>query len=276
VTDPAPQHRRARPISLAESPADRLSVLIGVSGTQGVPVHAIAVRTGATPAAVSLLLDDLGAKAVRAGDLLVSREVLDSLAHEVVRHVENHHASQPLERGASVQSVRAGLHAPPEVADLAIRHSSDLNLVRRDGALLSIPGFVPRLSAEENQIAEQLLDAIRRAGREPPSLGELSRTISSHTSSIMRFLEARGTVIPVEADRYYASEVLRESVESLQAAMEPGREYTPQELRDILGISRKFLIPLLEYCDRTGVTERRLGCRVRTEAPLTPGPVPLA
>ena len=32
--------------------------------------------------------------------------------------------------------------------------------------------------------------------------------------------------------------------------------YTPSELKDVLGVSRKFLIPLLEFCDKTGVTER--------------------
>jgi len=44
--------------------------------------------------------------------------------------------------------------------------------------------------------------------------------------------------------------------------MLPGREYSPAELRDVIGLSRKFLIPFLEYCDRHGVTERRPTGRV--------------
>jgi hypothetical protein len=43
---------------------------------------------------------------------------------------------------------------------------------------------------------------------------------------------------------------------TLRTRLEPARSYTPAELRDLLGISRKFLIPFLEYCDRTGVTDR--------------------
>ena len=48
----------------------------------------------------------------------------------------------------------------------------------------------------------------------------------------------------------------------LGRGMTAGREYAPAELREVLGLSRKFLIPFLEYCDRKGVTERRDGGRV--------------
>ncbi|MBA2686462.1 MAG: SelB C-terminal domain-containing protein, partial [Gemmatimonadaceae bacterium] len=44
--------------------------------------------------------------------------------------------------------------------------------------------------------------------------------------------------------------------------MQGGQIHSPAELREILGFSRKFLIPFLEYCDRHGVTERRFEGRV--------------
>jgi hypothetical protein len=44
--------------------------------------------------------------------------------------------------------------------------------------------------------------------------------------------------------------------------MPDGAERTPSELRDLLGISRKFLIPFLEYCDAAGYTMRSGAGRV--------------
>ena len=35
-----------------------------------------------------------------------------------------------------------------------------------------------------------------------------------------------------------------------------GQEYSPGELRDVVGVSRKYLIPLLEFLDRRQLTER--------------------
>ena len=51
-------------------------------------------------------------------------------------------------------------------------------------------------------------------------------------------------------------------VRRLRNGMIAGREYSPSELRDVIGLSRKFLIPFLEYCDRRGITERRSTGRV--------------
>jgi selenocysteine-specific elongation factor len=69
-------------------------------------------------------------------------------------------------------------------------------------------------------------------------------------------------VVPVEPDRYYEAGALSALVEKLRKGMVAGRPYSPSELRDVVGLSRKFLIPFLEFCDRRGVTERRSAGRV--------------
>jgi hypothetical protein len=44
----------------------------------------------------------------------------------------------------------------------------------------------------------------------------------------------------------------------VRAAMQQSKEpLSPAHLREALGISRKFLVPFLEYCDRRRITERR-------------------
>ena len=75
-------------------------------------------------------------------------------------------------------------------------------------------------------------------------------------------LERDGQVIAVEADRWFDRASVDEMVGRLRSEMKPGQEHTPAELRDILGFSRKFLIPFLEYCDRHHITERRSSGRV--------------
>ena len=75
-------------------------------------------------------------------------------------------------------------------------------------------------------------------------------------------LEREGAVVPVESDRYYDASALTALVDRLRNGMVAGREYTPSELRDVIGLSRKYLIPFLEYCDRRGITERRSTGRV--------------
>jgi selenocysteine-specific elongation factor len=103
---------------------------------------------------------------------------------------------------------------------------------------------------------------VRSAGREPPSVTELTAELGRSVAPFVRLLERDGRLVQVEPDRYYDVAVLDALVAVVGTGMEAGREYGPAELRDLLGVSRKYLIPLLEYCDRRGVTERRPNGRV--------------
>ena len=78
----------------------------------------------------------------------------------------------------------------------------------------------------------------------------------AETGDLLRLVEREGRVVAVEPDRYYATASVDALVERLRANMAAGREYSPAELRDLLGFSRKVLIPFLEYCDRRGLTAR--------------------
>jgi glycosyltransferase involved in cell wall biosynthesis len=72
---------------------------------------------------------------------------------------------------------------------------------------------------------------------------------------ILRLAAARGRVEAVERDRYYAREALERFTEVLNDLGRAG-VIIPATIRDRLGISRKYLIPLLEWADGQGITVR--------------------
>jgi selenocysteine-specific elongation factor len=127
--------------------------------------------------------------------------------------------------------------------------------------------FKPALSDAEARIRDAMLAALEIAGAEPPTLDELATTLHAPTetiSSLARWLSRERILIPVEPNRYYTRHAIGALRAKLDAGMEETRNYAPGELRDLLGITRKFLIPFLEYCDREGYTVRDgLGRRLR-------------
>jgi selenocysteine-specific elongation factor len=112
------------------------------------------------------------------------------------------------------------------------------------------------LSEKDQALSDAILHAICNAGSEPPSVAELEMKFGSMTPVLVRWLERRGELRKVSEDRYYSRAAVEGMVESLRAGSAWGRKYTPSELKVVLGVSRKFLIPFLEFCDKTGVTER--------------------
>jgi selenocysteine-specific elongation factor len=182
---------------------------------------------------------------------------------ERVRHlVDQHHAAHPLEPGASLQSVRAALDAPPELVDEVLRAAVDAGEIEIEAALVRRRGWAPTPSPAERETLARLRGVLVEAGREPPSVSELQASLGQSVVPLLRLLEREGAVVQVEEGRYYAAAAVAELLAALRRGMERGREYNPSELRDLLGVSRKFLIPFLEFCDRRKVTERRAAGRV--------------
>jgi selenocysteine-specific elongation factor len=105
---------------------------------------------------------------------------------------------------------------------------------------------------------------------EPPSVGELSaRRTGMDVPAALRLLAQQGLVVAVGRDRYYAKEALeRERVAILGVVRELGAA-SPAAIRERLGRSRKWLIPLLEHLDREGVTVRRGDVRVLGSGPAS-------
>ncbi|MEP6622758.1 MAG: SelB C-terminal domain-containing protein, partial [bacterium] len=77
-----------------------------------------------------------------------------------------------------------------------------------------------------------------------------------HVTSLSHWLVREGVLVAVESDRYYTVGAVGVLRERLALGMDGGREYSPSELREVLDLTRKFLIPFLEYCDREGYTFR--------------------
>jgi len=263
VVDPQPSHRRPRPWTTAHDAAgQRLQLALSEAGGDGLDVADLAVRIGAAPSDVAAILADRGGAIVRIGARIFDRSVRDRLDGDLARLVDEHHVHHPLDPGAALQTVRAQLSGRAEIVDDALRLAMEHGVIEADGGVVRRAGWVPRLSASQAALKTSLVDALRVAGAEPPSLGELEAQHGPAVSALMRILGREGVVVPVESDRYYESQALTALVGRLRQAMTPGREYSPSDLRDIIGLSRKFLIPFLEYCDRHGVTERRSAGRV--------------
>ena len=262
VVDPfAPRRARAWSDG-AESAARRLTFSLTEAGEAGLDPATLPIRLGVTPNAVDRLLGHEGESFVRVGARLYARETVDALEQRLVSLLKEHHATRPLEPDASLQSTRARLTQHPELADYLIERAASRGLLETSGSAIRAAGWTPRLTTSQRELKEQVHEALRAAGDEPPSVAELSARFGGEVADLLHVLEREKRVVAVEPERYYATDRLTSLVDRLRKGMLPGREHAPAELRDLLGFSRKYLIPFLEYCDRHGLTARAGSGRV--------------
>ena len=118
-------------------------------------------------------------------------------------------------------------------------------------------------------LSSAALSQIQSAGLAPPSLKELSASLGvagDELLPVLKFMLERGELVAVTADLYYESGAISEVKRRVKATLGHGKPASPAELRQALGVSRKYLIPLLEYLDGIGFTQRTKSGRVLRSA----------
>jgi len=255
VLDPSPPRRRAAwPAGLAsEDAAIRFAALLE-RRPGGITVAELPVLVGCAPAeAAGIAKGTPGIRQV--GDLWVRESTLTDLGTRGVSLLKAHHSARPSDRGLSLETLRRGLRAPDVLAERAVADLASAGRIRVADGVATLSGFVPRVEGGDAEI-DRVVRILEAAGLSPPTLDELEQqTGRRDVGAILRLAAQAGKVEAVERERYYARPALDRFTATLT---ELGRESSiaPAALRERLGISRKYLIPLLEWADAKGITER--------------------
>ena len=266
VTD-ASAPRRSRPMrALGLSAAQRLEVIVGEAGVHGIVESVAAIRIGVDDSQLRALFN--GAITL-IGERIYSAPVLEDAGDRLLHLVRVHHKDHPLDSGVQRQDVRSRLGLESSVFDHLVGELVRARKLDAAGAELRLPGRAPEVSDKQRRIMDEVLGVISAAGREPPSVSELQERFGQQILSLLRHLERDKRVVQVEDGRFYSPEAVRELLQRLEQGMAGRGELAPTDLRDVLGFSRKFLIPFLEFCDRRGYTVRQGNGRVWRGQPKT-------
>ena len=263
VIDPFPPRRKSR-ASPAPFPAHdldgRLAWMLASADAQGLEIQVLPIRTGYRADEIEHALSRL--KVTTVGGKAFESRVIQDLEQAITGLVAVEMANHPLEAGVSLQTLRSSFKAHAQVIDLALSRLEEGGRVEIDGSIVRPHGWSSKLNEREQALSDAILHAICIQPLEPPSVGELVAKFGSATVALIRRLERQGEVERVAEDRYYSRGALEQMIGSLRSSLEAGRRYNPSEMREVLGVSRKYLIPFLEFCDRRGVTERSEAGRV--------------
>jgi selenocysteine-specific elongation factor len=218
----------------------------------------------------SLLLEG---KVRRVGVYWFAQHIWDMLAEEAVNLVREHHRLYPLRSGLSKEEWRTRLHLAPRMAnevlavlqaegqltiagagavgaETGMRHAQDGAL---RGGLLCLPGFTPRFIAAQQQQVERLLRRFRESPYTPPGRAEAEEMVGSE---ILNALIEQGQLVKLGEGILFLRATYEEAVKRLVAYLHEHGKMTVAEARDILGATRKYILPLLEHMDTLHITRR--------------------
>ena len=151
---------------------------------------------------------------------------------------------------------RADMDAFAALVELAVARGE----VARLGALLAHAQDADRLRRAAGDLADTVAAALDAHGVAAPFVEELAGELGMAEPQVRRgltMLVDAGRAVAVDKGYALGTAAFEQAKGIVRAAVERGGgQASASELREALGLSRKYALPLLECMDRQGVTER--------------------
>jgi selenocysteine-specific elongation factor len=266
-----------------ESPDERPRALTAAwfAGTGGLAADDLARDAGLGLARSAELLAELQAAGdlaeIRAGSrrLIVHRERLAEIEGRLLAALDRLHADAPLITAHDRAEVQARLDWVGDdalVAGVVDRLVATKQLTVEPAPLkggsprVARAGFRPKLSANQRRLREKIIEAHRAAGFQPPEPASFAPQAGGNAAAlgdIFAVCVSEGHLVQIAPELYLHAEAdaeLRRRVSDRLREAPAG--LTVAEIRDLLGTSRKYAVPVCEYLDRAGVTRRNGDLRV--------------
>ena len=197
-------------------------------------------------------------------ELLFAPGQIERYGQAVTAHLGAFHKRQPDSPGLTQEQLQRGVRDKPAgaVFALLLRQLLKEGALKRSGPHLSLAGHDASLQGLEKQIWERLKPWLDEGGIHPPRLSDLLlRDRSLRKDQVLRVmtrLQAMGNVHPVGAEYFIQTTHLAQlAVQAHRLAQaDPNRRLNVKEFREASGISRHLSVPLVEYFDQIGLTQR--------------------
>jgi selenocysteine-specific elongation factor len=266
-----PRFKRKAPALLAHltlleqgSPAEVLEEHLKQAGAAGARAADLRARTPFGPERLRELLDEL----VKAGAIVavdrewyLHREANDHLRAQTLGLLEAFHTENPLRAGISREELRSRAgNAQERVFAQLLTSLEAEGIVRTEKDQVRLGSHSIRLNPEQQRVVSGLEADFLRAGAAPPSPEEALAKLGvkgNEKHELFQLLVAERRLVRAKESLYFHADALATIQDKLVAYLQQRKEIGPGDMKDLLGITRKYAIPLMEYFDSQRVTVRQ-------------------
>ncbi|HZY98378.1 MAG TPA: selenocysteine-specific translation elongation factor [Candidatus Baltobacteraceae bacterium] len=252
------------PISDGVTPAESaIASVLANAGTEPMPAAEIAVAANLREDVVAKALDAL---AERGDAIRVQRPVAfvhAAAAREylsaVNAHLEELHRAEPWAMGATSIAIARATGKSEALAVRLLSAFADEGRIANRGGYYAAVDFTPALTTKQREFFDDLVSVDASNPFVPVPFEEVTSAVRKAqipgAAKAFDTLLARGALIKVGECLYRGSQIAQIQARLEQFLLRAGK-MTASEFRDLLGTSRKYALPLLEWLDARGITLR--------------------
>jgi selenocysteine-specific elongation factor len=284
IIDPLParKHKRNSEKILHEfdllhsgTDSERVAVIIERSGIEGIDLLQLVIRTGIHQNLLKNMFKSMHSKGQDViievdESKVISFPVYQNLQKQILLEMQAYHERYPLKEGISKGELRniIGQSISPRLFNMAVRDLENRREIVVDRENLRISGHSVDLKGELEDLRVEISGIYTGAGLTPPTVKELMEKFAARKNlaeSVINVMLKEGSLIKINEDLYFHRDVLLRLRENYKNLLLRDGKATPASFKELTGLSRKFIIPLMEYFDITKLTIRAGDHRILRE-----------
>ncbi|NVM23364.1 MAG: SelB C-terminal domain-containing protein, partial [Desulfobacterales bacterium] len=252
---------------LAESSPDEVVTChIRESGLRGVAFSDLIIMTNTAEGELEqrlqhLLSDKAIVQVDRENRIFLHSSVFDGLRDKTIRALADYHKEYPLKAGMSKEALKSKLPQAlsHRALNVLLQNLTKTDTVVQEKEAIRLSGHTIALGSDQKDIRHKIEEAYRDNGLQPPYFRELAASMrqdSGRIWDVLGHMLEEGVLVKVKEDLYFHKAVIEALRYKLVSYLKENTEITTPQFKEMTGVTRKYMIPLIEYFDVTRVTIR--------------------
>jgi len=254
-----------------EDPQELLAAQFLVAGRYLVTIDQLAAETGGRKDELQKQIQAL----VQSQNVLqigkrgfLHRQRLEALWHQLENFLRNYHQKHPIRLGARKAELSGFISSLSDAAllNFFIEHYKIAGKIKEVEAHIALAEHEIQLSPVQQNLRQKISETLYAQAYAPASPAELTIKFSVTAKEIDDILGAlliQKEIVRLEEGIFMHQRRLDEAKKRVVDYLRQNREITVSQFKELVeNTSRKFAVPLMQYFDATGVTERRGDVRV--------------
>jgi selenocysteine-specific elongation factor len=243
-----------------------ISFFLSLKGYQGLSFSTLRVMTNFADKKLAASLQKMLARQEvvqidKEKQIYVNGSFFDDFKEKIIQKLNAFHTDNPLKDGMPTQELKSKFQYIDDAKffNILFTKLSKENLIVLDKNIVKLSTHKVALQVDQHEVKEKIKKIYQTSGLTPPFFRTICKDIDidkKNATDVLHMLINENSIIKTKDDLYFGAGEIKKLEQKLIAFLKENESITTPEFKDMTAVSRKFVIPLIEYFDSINLTIR--------------------
>lgn len=251
---------------LLEDAEQTIAFFLSLKGYAGLSLNQLRVMTNISDKRLATTLQKMLAKQEivqtdKERQIYVNGAFFDEFKTKVLEKIAAYHVANPLKEGMPTQELKSKFQYIEDAKffNILFTRLAKENTIVQDKNIIKLTDFKVALQVDQHAVKEKIIRIYKDGGLTPPFFRTVCQELNldqKTAKDVLQILIDEKQIVKTKDDLNFDARAISDLTEMLIAFLKENESITTPEFKDMTGISRKFVIPLIEYFDSVNLTIR--------------------